>query len=93
MHLWWQCCTPKPTHMPTHILIVTGKMLEVHQNLSYNYLWVMKLGTVSIFFFLAKTDFCILLYINICYFVIDIKAKKKKIKEKESEREKKMEVT
>ena len=52
----------------------------------------MKLGTVSILFFLAKMDFCILLYINICYFVIDIKAKKKKIKEKESEREKKMEV-
>ena len=49
----------------------------------------MKLGTVSILFFLAKMDFCILLYINICYFVIDIKAKKKKIKEKESEREKK----
>ena len=38
----------------------------------------MKLGRVSIFFFLAKMDFFILLCINICYFVIGIKPKKKK---------------
>ena len=52
----------------------------------------MKLGRVSIFFFLAKMDFFILLCINICYFVIGIKPKKKK-KLKESERGKKREVT
>lgn len=53
----------------------------------------MKLGRVSIFFFLAKMDFFILLCINICYFVIGIKPKKKKTNLKESERGKKREVT
>lgn len=49
----------------------------------------MKLGRVSIFFFLAKMDFFILLCINICYFVIGIKPKKKKKTLKKVKEEKK----
>lgn len=49
----------------------------------------MKLGRVSIFFFLAKMDFFILLCINICYFVIGIKPKKKKKELKMKEKKKK----